>query len=277
MFEYIKETERYYHILNETDANGLTNIVKKWNKSFNIGEIIPYKPILYDNHIVIEEKKISRIGIKIDKNCPKIPKEINEFRNLKHLYIYLNDLDLNFEAPQTISPNIETLYVFIHGNKEKYYINHLNCLPNLILLFIYSEGKRWLSDPKTFTPYTKPLIVLPENICTLRKLEYLKIGFCNIKHLPESLNNLAHLKRLIINGSNLKRLPEQILNLKSIETLNLENTYLEVLPKSLLSNKSIRSFTCEPYLITEEIKKWIEARELIPFGEKGYKEILFFD
>lgn len=189
----------------------------------------------------------------------------------------MNDLDLNFEAPQIISDNIKTLSVFIQGNKKKYYINDLSFLPNLELLFFYSEGKRWLSDPYTFTAYPKPLIVLPDNIGTLRKLEYFKIGFCNIEKLPESLNNLTNLKRLIINGSNLKRLPEQILNLESIETLNLADTGLEVLPKSLSSNKSIRSFTCEPYLITGEITKWIEARELIPFGEKGYKEILYFD
>ncbi|KAF7824244.1 putative disease resistance protein RGA3 [Senna tora] len=63
---------------------------------------------------------------------------------------------------------------------------------------------------------------IPTSICSLRKLEILKLESCdNLRHLPEGLTNLQNLRHLIIIWCELSYLPPCIGKLSGLRTLNL--------------------------------------------------------
>ncbi|GAH78133.1 unnamed protein product [marine sediment metagenome] len=62
-----------------------------------------------------------------------------------------------------------------------------------------------------------------------------------------------------------------------MEVVNLEGSKLKSIPKTILNNKSIKYFSCKAYLLTKEIKCWIQKEKLDKSGSSTFIKGFFFN
>ncbi|KAL7599329.1 hypothetical protein Lser_V15G22300 [Lactuca serriola] len=76
---------------------------------------------------------------------------------------------------------------------------------------------------------------LPDNICMLKHLQYLKVDSCSfLEKLPEDLGQLECLRKLSLSSTKIKDLPDSICKLKHLESLELRDcSLLERLPEDI--------------------------------------------
>ncbi|CAI9284457.1 unnamed protein product [Lactuca saligna] len=76
---------------------------------------------------------------------------------------------------------------------------------------------------------------LPDNICMLKHLQYLKVYSCSfLEKLPENLGQLECLRKLSLSSTKIKHLPDSICILKHLESLELcDCSLLERLPEDI--------------------------------------------
>lgn len=114
-----------------------------------------------------------------------------------------------------------------------------NSLPNLKILNLNKAKITAISaDFITSVPKLEKLIldknhivVLPNEIGTLKNLAYLSIYSNNLNALPSNIDELVSLKYLDVHSNNLQSLPEGIWNLCSLSFLNASSNILTSFPK----------------------------------------------
>jgi len=114
------------------------------------------------------------------------------------------------------------------------------------------------------------LISLPESICKLKKLEYLRLDTFALKTLPKALGNLTLLKHLDIFSGALTSFPESIGNLKKLKHIELDAYNVKELPASFsklsyIKNPNIEIGKKEPVLA--EKKNTVKKGNLLCFED----------
>jgi len=265
-FGYLKDSDKFYYLLNEEDATPLVEIIVKYKREFKVETFVPLRPRHERGYIVIKEKKIDQMGLWLDEYCKNIPEEISKFKHLRRLRIFTNTFDFN--TSNVVFKNIKYLSIYIKGTKDtEFLINNIKLFPEIESFGIYSD--KGLS--------IKPKIIICNDIEKLKKLKSFSIKSFNIKKLPKSLSKLNSLRWLIIYNSNLDYLPDDVFNMNTLEVLNLERTNMKTIPRTIENNKSIKYFVAEPSLVNTAIKEWIKKQKLELFKDKTYKKKDFFN
>ncbi|KAK2420862.1 putative disease resistance protein RGA3 [Trifolium repens] len=121
---------------------------------------------------------------------------------------------------------VESLRTVLHCNPPE---SNLSVFPSITPLRVLSTCCSQLSSLKNFIHlryfelYESYIKTLPESICSLRKLQTLKLVRCsNLISLPKQLTQLQDLRHLLIKGcDSLRSMPSNIGGLTHLRTLNL--------------------------------------------------------
>jgi Leucine-rich repeat (LRR) protein len=81
---------------------------------------------------------------------------------------------------------------------------------------------------------------LPDSICELTSLKYIRIYCDQLTALPENIGNLKTLKGLHIGTKNLKTLPDSICGLTSLESIRIYCDQLTALPENIGNLKNLK-------------------------------------
>ena len=150
-------------------------------------------------------------------NLSKIPKEIRQLKNLKHLTVCHNNLT-NMENICNLF-NLEILNLY--GNKITHVSKEIENLSKL--RYLYVSGNQ--------------LTEIPEEIGKLSKLEHLYLSNNRIKKLPKEIGQLSNLEELTLQSNLLKELPKEIGQLKNLQVLSLSSNTL--VPKEIDLSKEV--------------------------------------
>ncbi|KAK2366810.1 putative disease resistance protein RGA4 [Trifolium repens] len=121
---------------------------------------------------------------------------------------------------------VESLRTILQFNPPK---SSLSVFPSITPLRVLSTNCSQLSALKNFIHltyfelYDSDIVTLPESICSLRKLQTLKLVLCYyLISLPKQLTQLQDLRNLLIKGCpRLRSMPSNIGGLTHLRTLNL--------------------------------------------------------
>lgn len=273
--QYIDDENKFLSLLNEDDALLLIEMAKKYHIEFRVETGIPSAPRWHDSYIKIKNKKLTGMGLRLKEGRTEVPKEIARFKSLKSITVYLEDI--NFNVANVDFLNIEGLSLIIkNSNKDvPIKINGFNRFPNLKYISISNEliyDIDILTDKQFLNKINKVYIEFSQLLMNLEYLESFYIDSLRFKTLPQFLNKSDSLKNLIIKNSEIKILLAEVLKSPHLERLTLNITNLKEIPNSVTKLKNIIYFSCEPYLITPEIKTWIIKQKLEPFGDNEFKQ-----
>ena len=82
---------------------------------------------------------------------------------------------------------------------------------------------------------------IPESICELENLEFLRISLSGADKLPESIGNLKKLKYLYADNCDITTVPESIGGCESLIVLDLHSTDIAKIPDSVTNLKNLKS------------------------------------
>ncbi len=155
--------------------------------------------------------------------------------------LYRNDYSECYEVSLTLDyPKVKRFRLSGSSNTSLDFLRHL---PNLQVLNICNgimtsdaELARGLGSTRELTElelYWDELKVFPESICTLLKLESLKVIKNYLESIPAGIGTLNHLKVLNLGENKIKGLPVEISNLHQLRLLNLRWNEIEHLPPNI--------------------------------------------
>lgn len=186
----------------------------------------------------------------------RIPQEVKDCKNLKHLNL-LNNSDIDWESMQGIE--VPSIYVAVKNLNQidaihwkqitgiKVSHQELKAIPNNII---------WQKQLNYLNVAYNQFITLPEGIGELKKLEKLNLYFNKLTTLPASIGELKNLKYLNLSGNQLTTLPSSIGKLESLTELLLYDNQLTSLPASIGELKNLKKLDLRRNFISkEEIKK----------------------
>lgn len=96
---------------------------------------------------------------------------------------------------------------------------------------------------------------LPDELCTLKKLESITITKCALRQLPRDIGNLKYLTVLQVTRCNLQELPESLQECTRLKQLLLSYNCLASIPDSVLSLKYLERVNLDANPITIETWK----------------------
>ena len=162
----------------------------------------------------------------------RLPKEVVECPNLKHLNLLGNYID--WEASENTLSKLNTdfkIYVSIFdlSDIDDTYWNHITGI----------EILQYMGDDGLYV-YLREV---PENILQQKQLTYLVLNDCSLTSLPPEIGNLTNLTSLYLSENQLTKLPAEIKKLTNLTELNLSSNKLtdeeQIRIKKLLPNCKI--------------------------------------
>jgi Leucine-rich repeat (LRR) protein len=182
----------------------------------------------------LELEKLEEISL------PDVFSQLNSLHTLSIGFNGLTEFPLNILKAN----NLEELTLWAE-EKIKEIPSEINNLKSLSVLRIAYLGINELpksigdlSNLKEISLEYSPISILPEEFCSLQRLEKFSMygeskKSLPLKELPQCFGNLKKLKELQIDNLNIESLPDSFSNLSSIETINIENTKnLKQLPEN---------------------------------------------
>jgi len=184
-----------------------------------------------------ELKKLESLDLCKSYSIGKIPEEIGECKNLKHMRLYLTSIS---ELPRSIGnlENLEYLYCN-YGTKLPREIGKLSKLKELAC-----EGTN-----------------IPKELSQLENLQYLNARSCDVSDFIQDIGKLQQLTRLHLGECELKEFPKDILKLKNLRNLNLFGNDIRYIPKEIGNMINLESInTYDNYNLDEDYEKYLPKR-----------------
>lgn len=100
--------------------------------------------------------------------------------------------------------------------------NKIESLPPMII------GKFTLL--KSLSLNNNKLTVLPDELCSLKKLDTLSLNNNHLRELPSTFGQLSALKTLSLSGNQLQALPPQLCNLRHLDVVDLSKNQIRSIP-----------------------------------------------
>lgn len=165
-----------------------------------------------------------QIGLNLTKSI--LPKSLNGLKHLRQLYIHITNTQGVIPVFNKIE-HLTNLKIFADG--EVIIPDTFDMFPNLGNLNIRGVRDAFVSFEK-----------IPDSICTLKNLQWLRIDGVILKELPSTIGNLKNLSMLFIDNTGLESLPDSIYTLENIESIHIKNNPLQETPKlKQLENKFV--------------------------------------
>lgn len=195
MLEIAKESSLEYSIIGNFD----------WSDDFRQGWLTE------NYHFSLEDGHVAELELGLNHMNPMIPKMLNNLKHLKKLYLYLYNVYPIFNELDSL----EYLDIWCSGNVVL--PDEFDKFPNLLRLFVRTSFR---GDNST------SFVCIPDTICKLQHLVWLKLNRVNLKLLPVSIGNLKNLETLDIDNTGLVMLPESIYTLENLEHIEITNNPL---------------------------------------------------
>ena len=147
---FLEQEELLFNVLEDTEATAITEISRNTKKSYNL--IFDFDDLreiffnIYRNQDEIKNSKyyfsafngnVYEFELLIDKNNSYIPKSLENFKFLKRLYLYINNLGLAMPRFDVCIESVRHLKVFCFGQVRL--PNIFFSFPNLRSLEIYGD------------------------------------------------------------------------------------------------------------------------------------------
>jgi|GEM_PF-1101262 len=206
------------------------------------------------NYLEIDNSKLqpdSSENIFLDCNtddCDSFFKKLNEYKNLKRLYIS-KFKGKTIPENSIASTNIESLTI------EK--------SPNLNLAKLFKQVNN-----KTLTNLSikdNNLSKLPSNIKAFKALKSINIANnskLNIEKAIDQLATLPNIEDVYLPVNSISELPNNITQLKNLKTLDISNNYLQDLPDGISELRKLEELSIEGNLIDDPSNSLAEAANI---------------
>ncbi len=104
---------------------------------------------------------------------------------------------------------------------------------------IYSE----LVELRELAVSDNNIDLIPEDLCNLKKLEYLNLAQNNITNLPDNFDQLSSLFAISLQSNKLTTFPNVLLKMKNIEYIWLDHNKIETIPKNIRNLEKLRTLS----------------------------------
>ncbi|KAL4581404.1 hypothetical protein LXL04_017618 [Taraxacum kok-saghyz] len=113
---------------------------------------------------------------------------------------------------------------------------------------------------------------LPDSICMLRHLKYIKLDGCKrVEKLPKNLGLIDSLENLILSSTKIKHLPNNICKLKHLQSLNLSDCiWLEKLPEDIDRLKCLKGLYMKGTCVHHLPESILSLKGLCIYGSRGF-------
>jgi len=207
--------------------------------------------------------------LKFENTINKIPKEIQNFKNLSYLSVKKSNID---SLPDEIGQLKELQYLNLRDNKLKNIPASIGQLKDLKFLDLKNnslsslpEELGLLKNLESLYLYNNQLTKLPASFGELTSLKRLTFGNTPLPELPSIVDKFTSLQELWMSDMSFNYFPPQVLKLNKLKILNLSENLINILPvglSKLTELKELDLHSCGLKELQSDFEKLQNLKEL---------------